>query len=63
MLDSLTLKSNGRVTSHMFVKEPAGSSEKIIKYVKYIYRRIDVSNEKKIFHDLLMYNFPYFQTD
>ena len=61
--NSVTLKSRGRVASHMFVKEPEGSSEKILKYVKRTLLRIFVPNPKKQFHDLRMYNFPYLQTD
>ena len=61
--NSATLKSSGRVTLHIFVKEPEGSSEKILKYVKYTYIRISVSSQNKWFHDSRMYNFPYFQTD
>ena len=32
--DSVTLESRGRVTSQICVKEPEGSSEKILEYVK-----------------------------
>ena len=36
----------GRVTSHIFVKEPEGFSEKILKYVKGAYLRISVPSQK-----------------
>ena len=41
-VDSVTLKSHGRMTSHIFVKELEGSSEKILKYVKFKCIRISV---------------------
>ena len=47
--------------SHIFVKEPEGSSEKILKYVKCTYGRIFVLNQKN--YDLRMYHLPYFQSD
>ena len=48
--------------SPIFVKEPEGSSEKILKYVKCTYGRIFVPSQKK--NDYLrMYNLQYFQTD
>ena len=33
--------------SHIFVKEPKGSSEKILKYVKFTYGKIFVPNPKQ----------------
>ena len=47
MRDSMTIENHGRVTSHIFVKEPEGSSEKILKYVNYRYGRIFVPSQKK----------------
>ena len=45
--DYVALKGHGRVTSHISVKEPEGSSEKILKYVKCTYGRIFVPSKKK----------------
>ena len=45
--DYVTLEKNGRVISHIFVKEPEGSSGKILKYVKCTYGRIVVPSQKK----------------
>ena len=45
--DSVTLKSRRSVASHIFVKEPEGSSEKILKYVKCTHLRIIVPSQKK----------------
>ena len=47
--DYVTLKSRGRVTSHIFVKEPKGSSEKILKFVNCTYIRIFVPSQKNNF--------------
>ena len=44
--DSMTLKSHGRVTSHIFMKEPEGSSEKILKYTKCTHLRISIPSQK-----------------
>ena len=44
--DYVTLKSHGRVTSHIFVKEPEGSSEKKLKYANCTYGRIFVPSQK-----------------
>ena len=45
----VTLKSRRRVTSHIFVKEPEGSSEKILKYVNCTYGRVFVPSQKHNF--------------
>ena len=45
--DYVALESRGRVTSHIFVKEPEGSSKKILKYVNCTYGRIFVPSQKK----------------
>ena len=44
-----TVKSHGRVTLHIFVKEREGSSEKISKYVNCTYGRIFVPSQKQNF--------------
>ena len=49
--------------SHIFEKEPEGSSKKILKYVNCTYGRIFVPSQGKKIHDSRMYNLPYFQTD
>ena len=46
--DSVTLKSRGRVTSYIFVKESEGSSEKILKYAKCKYLSIFFLSQKKM---------------
>ena len=57
--DYITLKSCGRVTSDIFVKESEGSSEKILKYVECKYLSIFFLSQKK--HDLRIYNFATFK--
>ena len=57
--DSVTLNSRGRVVSHIFVKEPEESLEKILKYVKYIYILISVPNQK---HNFIIYECTIFPT-
>ena len=47
--DSVIIESRGRVTSHMFVKEPEGSLEKKLKYVNCSYGRIFIPNQKQNF--------------
>ena len=49
VLGLVTLKSCGRVTSHIFVKEPEGSWEKIFKYVNCTYGRIPGPSQKNNF--------------
>ena len=44
-----TVKSHGRVTSYIFVKEREGSSEKIFKYLNCTYERIFVPSQKQNF--------------
>ena len=44
-----TVKSHGRVTSYIFVKEREGSSEKILKYVNCTYGSIPGSSKKNKF--------------
>ena len=55
--DSVTLKSCWRVTSHIFVKEPEGSSEKILTNVKCTYAKnyyvFNISLSYEIFLRLL----------
>ena len=46
--ETVTLKSFGRVTSYIFMKEPIGSSEKILKYVNCTYTSIFVPIEEKM---------------
>ena len=44
----VTLKSHGcEMTSHIFVKEPEGTSKKILKYVNCTYGRIFVTSQEK----------------
>ena len=38
--DFMHVKTHGRVTSHIFVKEPEGSLEKILTYLNCTYVRI-----------------------
>ena len=47
--DFMHVKTHGRVTSHIFVKEPEGSSEKILKYLNYTYVRISGPRPGTIF--------------
>ena len=39
--ETVTRKSFGRVTSYIFMKEPIGASEKILKYVNCTYDKND----------------------
>ena len=47
--------------SHIFVKEPEGSSEKILKYVKCTYGRIFVQSQKNKFTIYACTIFPTFK--
>ena len=57
----MTLKSRDRVTSHIFVKEQEGSSQKILKYVNCTYIRIfESSKGKMIIYSIFVFRIEHY---